>query len=107
MSKVIVITGASSGIGELTAKALARAGHTVYAGMRNTASSNAPKVQEYAEFSTANGLDLRSVELDVSSQASADAAIASVHAAHGRIDVLMHNAGHMVTGPTEAFSPEE
>jgi NAD(P)-dependent dehydrogenase (short-subunit alcohol dehydrogenase family) len=107
MSKVIVITGASSGIGELTAKALARAGHTVYAGMRNTASSNAPKVQEYAELSAANGLDLRSVELDVSSQASADAAIASVHAAHGRIDVLMHNAGHLVTGPTEAFSPEE
>ena len=107
MSKVIVITGASSGIGELTAKALARAGHTVYAGMRNTATRNAPKVQEYAKFAADNGLDLRSVELDVSSQASADAAIASVHATHGRIDVLMHNAGHLVTGPAEAFSPEE
>jgi NAD(P)-dependent dehydrogenase (short-subunit alcohol dehydrogenase family) len=107
MGKVIVITGASSGIGELTAKALARAGHTVYAGMRNTATRNAPKVTEYAKFSADNGLDLRSVELDVSSQASADAAIASVHTAHGRIDVLMHNAGHLVTGPAEAFSPEE
>jgi NAD(P)-dependent dehydrogenase (short-subunit alcohol dehydrogenase family) len=107
MNKVIVITGASSGIGELTAKALAHAGHTVYAGMRNTTTRNAPKVREYAEFAADNGVDLRSVELDVSSQASADAAIASVHAAHGRIDVLMHNAGHLVTGPTEAFTPEE
>ena len=107
MSKVIVITGASSGIGELSAKALARAGHTVYAGMRNTEDRNAPKVEEYAKYSADNGVDLRSVELDVSSQESVDAAIAAVHAAHDRIDVVMHNAGHMVTGPTEAFSPEE
>jgi len=107
MSKVIVITGASSGIGELSAKALARAGHTVYAGMRNTEDRNAPKVEEYAKYSADNGVDLRSVELDVSSQESADAAVAAVHAEHGRIDVLMHNAGHMVTGPTEAFTPEE
>ena len=107
MSKVIVITGASSGIGELSAKALARAGHTVHAGMRNTKGRNAAKVEEYAEYAAANGVDLRSVELDVSSQESVDAAIAAVHAAHDRIDVVMHNAGHMVTGPTEAFTPEE
>ncbi|HEX6339967.1 SDR family NAD(P)-dependent oxidoreductase [Umezawaea sp.] len=107
MSEVVLITGASSGIGELTAKALARAGHTVHAGMRSTNDRNAPKVEEYARFSAEHGVDLRSVELDVSSQASADAAVAAVHAAHGRIDVLMHNAGHMVTGPTEAFTPEE
>ncbi|MCS7483952.1 SDR family oxidoreductase [Umezawaea endophytica] len=107
MSKVIVITGASSGIGELSAKALARAGHTVYAGMRNTKGRNASKVAEYAEHARDNGVDLRSVELDVSSQESADAAITAVHAAHDRVDVVMHNAGHMVTGPTEAFTPEE
>ncbi len=107
MNKIVVITGASSGIGELTAKALARAGHTVHAGMRNTRSRNAPKVAEYAEYAEHHGVDLRSVELDASSQPSADAAIAAVHGEHGRIDVVMHNAGHMVTGPAEAFSPEE
>jgi NADP-dependent 3-hydroxy acid dehydrogenase YdfG len=40
--KIIVITGASSGFGRLTANALAKAGHTVYASMRDTAGRNAP-----------------------------------------------------------------
>jgi len=107
MSKVVIVTGASSGIGRLSAEALARAGHTVYAGMRETKGRNASKVEEYAKYSEANGVDLRSVELDVADQGSADAAVAAVHAAHDRIDVVMHNAGHMVTGPAEAFTPEE
>jgi NAD(P)-dependent dehydrogenase (short-subunit alcohol dehydrogenase family) len=42
---IIVVTGASSGIGALSARALARAGHTVYAGMRKTAGRNAPQVE--------------------------------------------------------------
>lgn len=41
MKKIIVITGASSGFGALAARALARAGHIVYAGMRETAGRNA------------------------------------------------------------------
>jgi NADP-dependent 3-hydroxy acid dehydrogenase YdfG len=44
MKNVIIITGASSGFGSLTSHALARAGHTVYAGMRETTGCNAPQV---------------------------------------------------------------
>jgi NAD(P)-dependent dehydrogenase (short-subunit alcohol dehydrogenase family) len=49
MRYVIVITGASSGFGALTARALARAGHIVYASMRETAGRNAPQVKGSGE----------------------------------------------------------
>jgi NAD(P)-dependent dehydrogenase (short-subunit alcohol dehydrogenase family) len=107
MSKIILVTGASSGFGRLTAEALAEAGHTVYASMRETTGRNAPEVAKIAAFSKANGVDLRSIELDVLSQDSVDGAIARIIADHGRIDVVMHNAGHMVFGPAEAFTPEQ
>ena len=107
MGKIIVVTGASSGIGALSARALARAGHTVYAGMRATESRNAPQVAAAAEYAREHGVDLRSVELDVASQESADAAIEMIVAEQGRLDVVMHNAGHMVLGPAEAFTPEQ
>lgn len=107
MKTTIIVTGASSGFGRLTAESLARAGHTVYASMRDTAGRNAPVVAEMAEFSRANGVDLRSVELDVQSQASVDAAVARIMAEAGRLDVVVHNAGHMVFGPAEAFTPEQ
>ena len=48
-AKVIVVTGASSGFGALTARALARAGHIVYAGIRDTATRNAPQVAAAAQ----------------------------------------------------------
>ncbi|GGL09959.1 short-chain dehydrogenase/reductase [Streptomyces flaveus] len=51
--------------------------------------------------------DLHAVELDVTSQESADAAIAHILAAHGRLDAVVHNAGHMTTGPTEDFTPDQ
>lgn len=105
--QIVVITGASSGFGALTARALAKAGHTVYAGMRETTGRNAPQVQAAADFSTQNGVDLRAIEMDVNSQESVDTAIASIESEHGRIDVLIHNAGHMVVGPAEAFTPEQ
>jgi NAD(P)-dependent dehydrogenase (short-subunit alcohol dehydrogenase family) len=50
MSKNIVITGASSGFGATTARALADAGHTVYAGMRSTTDGNAPAVADLASY---------------------------------------------------------
>ncbi|MBB6483985.1 SDR family oxidoreductase [Rhizobium lusitanum] len=105
--KVIVITGASSGFGALTAHALAKAGHTVYAGIREAKGRNAAQVAAAAAFTSENGVDLRTVELDVTSDASVDAGIAAVIAAHGRIDTIIHNAGHMSFGPAEAFTPEQ
>lgn len=107
MKYVIVITGASSGIGQLTAHALAKAGHTVYATMRDTAGHNKPQVEAAAKFSADHKVDLRTIELDVLNQESVDIAIQKIIADNGRIDVLMHNAGHMVFGPAEAFLPEQ
>lgn len=107
MKKVIVITGASSGFGALAARALADAGHTVYASMRNVAGSNAGKADEARAYAAEHGVDLRTVELDVGSEASADAAVATILGAIGRLDVVVHNAGHMMFGPAEAFTPEQ
>jgi len=107
MKKVIVITGASSGFGRLSANALAKAGHAVYASMRGATGRNAAQVADVEKFARDNGVDLRAIELDVGSQKSVDAAIAKIVAEQGRLDVVIHNAGHMVFGPAEAFTPEQ
>ncbi|MFJ6681937.1 SDR family oxidoreductase [Streptomyces werraensis] len=106
-SHVILITGASSGFGALTARALADAGHTVYAGMRQTTGRNAAAVADARAYAEEHGVDLRTVELDVSRQESVDAAVAAVTEEAGRVDVVVHNAGHMVLGPAESFTPEQ
>jgi NAD(P)-dependent dehydrogenase (short-subunit alcohol dehydrogenase family) len=107
MKNVIVITGASSGFGALTARALAKAGHTVYASMRETKGRNAPQVRELEKYAADHSVDLRAVELDVSSQESCNLAIQEIITKNGRLDVVIHNAGHMVFGPAEAFTPEQ
>jgi NAD(P)-dependent dehydrogenase (short-subunit alcohol dehydrogenase family) len=107
MKQVIVITGASSGFGELTAQALAKAGHIVYASMRDTKGRNAPQVDAAKKFAAENKVDLRTIELDVASQQSVDAAIQHIVSKNGRLEVVIHNAGHMVFGPAEAFTPEQ
>ncbi|MBO9651132.1 MAG: SDR family NAD(P)-dependent oxidoreductase [Variovorax sp.] len=104
MSKVILITGASSGFGRLTAESLARAGHTVYASMRDVAGRNAGNA---AAMAAIPGSDIRPIELDVQSDSSAEVAVAKIVAESGRIDVLVHNAGHMMFGPAESFTPEQ
>jgi NAD(P)-dependent dehydrogenase (short-subunit alcohol dehydrogenase family) len=107
MSKIILISGASSGFGALTARLLADAGHTVYAGMRDVTGRNAQAAKAAADYSAQHGVDLRPVELDVSSEESSDSAVATVLSEREHLDVLVHNAGHMVTGPAEAFTPEQ
>src|SRR5687768_6770799 len=107
MKQVIVITGASSGFGALAARALARSGHIVYAGMRGTESRNALQVENARRYATEHNVDLRTVELDVQSDRSVVAAIDSIVGDCGRLDVVIHNAGHMSFGPAEAFTPEQ
>jgi len=107
MSEVILVTGAGSGFGALTARELAKAGHIVYASMRDVQGRNAERVQAARDYAATEGVDLRTVELDVLSQDSADSAVATIVKEAGRLDVVVHNAGHLVVGPTEAFTPEE
>jgi len=107
MKQVTAITGASSGFGELAARELAKAGHTVYASMRETKGRNATQVEAAKKFARENKVDLRTVELDVASQESVDAAIQQIVREGGRLDVVIHNAGHMVYGPAETFTPEQ
>ena len=107
MKQVIVVTGASSGFGALAARALADAGHTVYASMRETTGRNARAVKVVEEYAVGQKVDLRAIELDVASQESADSAIRKIVEENGRLDVVVHNAGHMVFGPAEAFTPEQ
>ena len=102
-SQTVLITGASSGFGALAARALARAGHIAYAGIRDPNGRNAPAVADAAEYAARHGVDLRTVELDITADESVQAAARTI----GRLDVVVHNAGHMVTGPAEAFTPEQ
>jgi NAD(P)-dependent dehydrogenase (short-subunit alcohol dehydrogenase family) len=107
MKQVIVVTGASSGFGALAARALADAGHTVYASMREATGRNAAQVKSVEEYATTHKVDLRAIELDVASQESVDSAVRKIVEESGRLDVIVHNAGHMVFGPAEAFTPEQ
>src|SRR6266478_3643126 len=96
MKQVIVITGASSGFGRLSANALATAGHTVYASMRDIAGRNAKNAAEMAETSKRDGVDLRAIELDVQSEPSIDVAVDRTLNPLGRF--FRHN--HMHGDPT-------
>ncbi|RJS45247.1 SDR family oxidoreductase [Nocardioides cavernaquae] len=107
MTKTIIVTGASSGFGAMTVRTLADAGHVVYAGMRQIDDRNAPAAHRARAYASENGVDLRPIELDVSDQSSVDAAVRLVLDEQNGIDVVVHNAGHMVLGPTEAFTPEQ
>lgn len=107
MKQVVLVTGASTGIGNLTARALAEAGHAVYASMRNIGGRNAGHAEELLEYGRSNGLDLRVVELDVQSEASAEAAVATILGEAGKLDAVVHNAGHLVVGYAEAFTPKD
>ncbi|MCE0538545.1 SDR family oxidoreductase [Kineosporia rhizophila] len=100
---VVIVTGASSGFGAMTAQELLKTGHTVYAGMRDVAGRNAAAAADFEKLSE----NAVTVEMDVSSQESVDAAVARVVSEAGRIDVVVHNAGHMTLGPAEAFTVEQ
>jgi NADP-dependent 3-hydroxy acid dehydrogenase YdfG len=101
MSKRILITGASSGFGRDTAETLHRAGHTVYAALRDAQGKNRAAAEALRE------LGITTVELDVRNDASVDAGVRNVLAEGGEIDVLVNNAGIASAGVTEAFTTEQ
>jgi len=101
MSKTILITGASSGFGRDTAETLHHAGHTVYASMRGVQGKNLDAAEGLRK------LGIKTVELDVRDDASVEAAVESVLAEAGAIDVLVNNAGIASAGVTEAFTAEQ
>ena len=107
MSQIVLVTGSSSGFGRMIANAVAARNHVVYASMRGTDGKNAGTARAILAYAKEHGVDLRPLELDVQSEASVGTAVETIIAEHGRIDVLVHNAGHMVYGPTEAFTPEQ
>jgi NAD(P)-dependent dehydrogenase (short-subunit alcohol dehydrogenase family) len=107
MARNVLITGCSSGFGRQLAERLARSGDRVYATMRGIGGRNAPVAAELSALAAAEGLDLRVLELDVTSTTSVDAAAAEVLTESGAPDLLVNNAGQMFVGITEAFSADE
>jgi NAD(P)-dependent dehydrogenase (short-subunit alcohol dehydrogenase family) len=105
--RIVLVTGASSGFGAMTVRALADAKHVVYASMRDIRGRNAQAAAAARRYADEHCATLRPIEMDVSDQASVDGAVAAVLAEARRIDVVIHNVGHMVIGPTEAFTPEQ
>jgi NAD(P)-dependent dehydrogenase (short-subunit alcohol dehydrogenase family) len=99
MAQTVLITGTSTGFGNLTARTLARAGHTVVAGMRGTTGKNAAAAQELQALP---GVEV--VEMDVTSDESVGAAVQQTLSRHGKLDVLVNNAAVMGFGVTEAYS---
>jgi NAD(P)-dependent dehydrogenase (short-subunit alcohol dehydrogenase family) len=92
-----VVTGSSTGIGLATAATLARAGHTVYATMRNPKTGG----EELRAIAKREHLPLHIAALDVDSDESVRTAFAKILAEAGRIDVLVNNAGISGIGPVE------
>lgn len=84
-----VVTGSSTGIGQATAATLARAGHTVYATMRNPEKGG----EELRALAKREGLDVRLAALDVDSDESVRDGFAAIFADAGHVDVLVNNAG--------------
>ena len=79
MTRIALVTGASSGFGRMIATDLAAAGLTAYASMREVGGNNAGTVAEIADQAKTKGIDLRPVELDVQNEASVEQAVATVH----------------------------
>ena len=98
---VVLITGCSTGIGLHASIAFGRNGDTVVPTMRNTAKADALR-----KAAADAGVEVEVLALDVTDDASARSAVNEVLAQHGRIDVLVNNAGVGLSGAIEDF-PEE
>jgi NADP-dependent 3-hydroxy acid dehydrogenase YdfG len=102
MAKTILITGASSGFGRLTAETLSSSGHKVFAGFH---SIDGPKKQVASELNAKN-IDI--LRLDVTDQTSIDSAITQLlEKSNNQLDVVVNNAGMASMGISESFTPEQ
>jgi NAD(P)-dependent dehydrogenase (short-subunit alcohol dehydrogenase family) len=95
-SEAVLITGCSTGIGRATAERLARAGHTVYATARRESA-----IEDLRDAGC------RILALDVTDEASMQAAVDRVVAEEGAVGVLVNNAGYSQSGAIETVSPED
>lgn len=95
-SKVILVTGASSGFGQVIASRLAAAGHTVFGTSRKAPESGADSEHGF-----------RLIRLDITDDASAEACLQQVQTEAGRLDVLINNAGSGIAGAIEDCSAGE
>jgi len=102
MKKIILITGTSTGFGKLMTITLAKAGHTVIAGMRGTTGKNAEAAKELAALP---GVIV--TELDIISDESVNLAVKNTLEKYGKIDVLINNAGVSGFGVLEGYSLEQ
>src|SRR5690606_36545450 len=100
--KVVLITGASSGIGEATAKVLAQAGHAVMLGARRT-----DRLQSLARSMTDAGGAAGFQGLDVTSRAEGQRFVSEALSIFGHIDVLIDNAGVMPLASMSALKIDE
>ena len=105
--QTILITGASTGFGRLTAELLARAGHTVYASMRGVNGKNKQYADDIRALAKKENLDLRVIEIDVTNEAQINTAVATIIDEAGHLDVLVNNAGFAGGGPLEAFTTDQ
>jgi len=101
VKKTILITGASTGFGNATAKALVAAGHTVYASMRDPLVKN----KVYADELVSVGAKV--ITLDVTDSASIHKAVKHIAEQSVRLDVLINNAGIASAGVSEAFTDDQ
>jgi NAD(P)-dependent dehydrogenase (short-subunit alcohol dehydrogenase family) len=99
----VLVTGSSSGFGALIVRTLGKAGHRVFATMRDSATRNAAAAQQLS----ASGDNITVVDLDVTSDDSVQRAVAQVLDSAGTIDVVVNNAGASAIGPIEAFSMQQ
>jgi NAD(P)-dependent dehydrogenase (short-subunit alcohol dehydrogenase family) len=105
--QVVLVTGCSSGFGELIAQTLARAGQRVFATMRGIGDRNLEATEKFRLLAAAERLDLEVVEMDVASDASVARGVDQIVALAGSIDVVVNNAGASSSGPLEAFSVDQ
>ena len=105
--QVVLITGCSSGFGELIAKTLAQAGYVIFATMRDIPARNFAPARNLEAWSRQENLRLKVVEMDVADSGSVEQAVQAIVADAGRIDVVVNNAGVAAGGPIEAFDIEQ